>query len=79
MALLFKEVFLNKESIMSGRKQLETQLNRILALIEEAEARLGAHSVKPNLMQQLFELEEERDMLMAKLNELSSNAGEESV
>jgi hypothetical protein len=54
-------------------------LNRILALIEEAEARLGAHSVKPILMQQLFELEEERDLLMAKLNGLSLEAGEESV
>ncbi|MEJ2660393.1 MAG: hypothetical protein P8Z73_06710 [Desulfobacteraceae bacterium] len=64
---------------MSDREQLENRLNRILALIEEAEARLGAHSVKPILMQQLFELEEERDLLMAKLNGLSLEAGEESV
>jgi type II secretory pathway component PulJ len=79
MASSFNDVAINQESAMKGREQLEKRLNRILALIEEAEARLGAHSVKPNLMQQLFELEEERDMLMAKLNELSSDAGEESV
>ncbi len=56
---------------MSYRQQLEQRLERLNKLIEEAEARLGAHSVKPVLMQQLFELEEEREDLLAQLKSLS--------
>ena len=52
---------------MDDRAALEKQLNRINARIDEAEARLGAHSIKPILMQQLFELEEERAALINKL------------
>lgn len=56
---------------MTERRHLEQRLERLNALIQEAEARLGAHSVKPVLMQQLFELEEERDDLVARLGQLS--------
>ena len=56
---------------MADRRQLEQRLERLNRLIEEAEARLGAHSVKPVLMQQLFELEEERDELVSQLKRLS--------
>ena len=56
---------------MADREKLERRLHRLNALIAEAEARLGAHSVKPVLMQQLFELEEERDEIMARLKRLS--------
>jgi hypothetical protein len=56
---------------MTERRQLEQRLERLNALIQEAEARLGAHSVKPVLMQQLFELEEERDGIIARLEQLS--------
>ena len=56
---------------MADRQQLKKRLERLNTLIEEAEARLGAHSVKPVLMQQLFELEEERDELTAQLKRLS--------
>jgi len=56
---------------MAYRQQLEQRLKRLNKLIQEAEARLGAHSVKPVLMQQLFELEEERDDLTAQLKSLS--------
>ena len=52
---------------MADRKTIEKELKRINALIEEAEARLGAHSVKPVLMQRLFELEEARDALVEQL------------
>lgn len=57
---------------MVPRKTLEKELTRINALIDEAEARLGAHSVKPILMQRLFALEEERDALLAQLNEMDT-------
>ena len=61
---------------MAYRQQLKQRLERLNKLIEEAEARLGAHSVKPVLMQQLFELEEERDELMAQLKRLSDGRTE---
>lgn len=49
---------------MVSRETLEKELIRINTQINEAEARLGAHSVKPVLMQRLFELEEKRDALL---------------
>lgn len=52
---------------MPEQESIEKELHRINALIVEAEARLGAHSVKPVLMQRLFELEEERDKLLQQL------------
>jgi|GEM_PF-2264755 len=55
---------------MGEREKLENALRRLNARIDEAEARLGAHSVKPILMQQLFALEEEREDLIAQLNAL---------
>lgn len=53
---------------MVARETLENELARINVLIDEAEARLGAHSVKPILMQRLFALEEERDALLERLH-----------
>jgi hypothetical protein len=55
---------------MTDREELEKRLDRINTLIEEAESRLGAHSVKAVLMQELFALEEERDEIMNKLKRL---------
>ena len=56
---------------MVDREKLESELKRLNALIDEAEARLGAHSVKPILMQRLFELEEARDTLLEQLKAFS--------
>ncbi len=56
---------------MDTRQTLEIQLKRLNQQVDEAEARLGAHSVKPILMQRLFALEEERDALLQKLNALA--------
>ena len=61
---------------MADREQLESRLHRLNALVQEAEARLGAHSVKPVLMQQLFELEEEREELLAELGRLTGEGSE---
>jgi hypothetical protein len=52
---------------MDDREFLNSELKRLNARIDEAEARLGAHSVKPVLMQALFELEEERDAILQQL------------
>lgn len=56
---------------MKEREELEKQLERIMGLIEEAENRLGAHSVKAVLMQELLALEEERDDILERLNRLA--------
>ena len=55
---------------MEDRKALEKKLDQINTRIDEAEARLGAHSIKPILMQQLFELEEERAAILEQLQRL---------
>ena len=57
---------------MADRETLERELVQLNALVEEAEARLGAHSVKPILMQRLFDLEEARDSLKRQLERLNS-------
>jgi len=62
---------------MAYRQQLERRLEQLKKLIEEAEDRLGAHSVKPVLMQQLFELEEEREDLLAQLKRFSDPSSED--
>lgn len=57
---------------MVARETLEKELTRLNQLIDEAEARLGAHSVKPILMQRLFALEEERDAILVQLNNMDN-------
>ena len=53
---------------MADRWELEVQLNRINDLISEAEARLGAHSIKPVLMQELLSLEEKREEILERIS-----------
>jgi len=55
---------------MTDRESLEKQLERVNARIEEAESRLGAHSVKAVLMQELLDLEDEREEILNKLKRL---------
>lgn len=52
---------------MMDRQELEKQLNRLNDLIDEAEDRLGAHSVKPVLMQELLSLEEKREKILERI------------
>jgi hypothetical protein len=49
-------------------------LDLINTRIDEAEARLGAHSIKPILMQQLFALEEERAAIIEQLSHYQSHS-----
>ena len=55
---------------MEDRQYLERELQRINELIADAEGRMPAHSAKPVMMQRIFELEEERDTIVRKLNSL---------
>jgi hypothetical protein len=55
---------------MEECRLLKKKLDQINTRIDEAEVRLGAHSIKPILMQQLFELEEERAVILEQLQRL---------
>ena len=49
---------------------LEKKLKEIDKKIEDVEKRLPAHSVKPPIMTELFELEDEREALLERLKAL---------
>jgi hypothetical protein len=49
---------------------LHAELKRLDEEIEETKRRLPAHSVKPPVMMDLLSLEDERDILLKKLQEM---------
>ena len=49
---------------------LKTRLAELEAAIAETEKRLPAHSVKPPVMHELLDLEDERDSVLRELGEL---------
>ena len=55
---------------MNQIQELEKKLGELERKIRETERRLPAHSVKPPIMTELFELEDEYEALAAKLREL---------
>lgn len=59
---------------MTDLTQIKKQLARIDDLIDEAGIRLGAHSVKPVLMQELLELEEKRETLLEKIEQFRNQS-----
>jgi hypothetical protein len=50
------------------RREIEQRLQRLEERIEEVQKRLPAHSVKPPIMKELLELEDERDALLKILS-----------
>lgn len=48
---------------------IKTRLRELEAAIAEVKSRMPAHSVKPPIMHQLFELEDEYESLQEKLKE----------
>jgi len=53
---------------MDLKQALEEQLAELEARIRETEKRLPAHSVKPQIMTELFELEDEYEAMLNQLN-----------
>ena len=51
-------------------KMLEKQLKAVDEKIAEVNQRMPAHSVKPPIMMQLLELEDERDALVKQIKKL---------
>ena len=59
-------------------KRLETLKQRLAELdkaITETEQRLPAHSIKPPVMHDLLDLEDERDRLLQELAQLTLGSG----
>jgi chorismate mutase len=54
---------------------MKKKIKEIDKKIEDVEKRLPAHSVKPPIMTELFELEDAREALVKKIAELK-NAGD---
>ena len=57
---------------MEDEKALQKKIKKLEEKIRDTEGRLPAHSVKPTIMQELFELEDERDTILARLESLRS-------
>jgi hypothetical protein len=52
------------------KKNLEDKLKELDEKIAEVNKRMPAHSVKPTIMTELFELEDERDEILKQLEVL---------
>jgi hypothetical protein len=55
---------------MDRKQELKQKLEVLDKQILEAEKHLPAHSVKPPIMQEIFELEDQREAISAQLREL---------
>ena len=56
--------------MISEIDQVKERLHKLEDEIAETMRRLPAHSVKPPVMMDLLELEDERDLLLKKLGEI---------
>lgn len=56
------------------KKKLEDKLRELDERIAEVNKRMPAHSVKPTIMTELFELEDERDALEKQILELKKKS-----
>ena len=55
------------------KQELKKKIEEIERRIVETEKRLPAHSVKPPIMMELLELEDQRDALLKQLEELEAD------
>jgi hypothetical protein len=58
---------------MDRKQELKKKLEEIDRQILETEKHLPAHSVKPPIMQEIFELEDLRETILAQLKELEAS------
>ena len=59
--------------MMDQKQVLEEKLAELETKIRETEKRLPAHSVKPRIMTELFELEDEYEAVSSQLKALKRN------
>lgn len=58
-------------------KSLELKLRDLDNRIEEVQKRLPAHSAKPPIMMELFDLEDKRDAVLKELEQLKQSSTEQ--
>jgi len=58
---------------MDSKQTLEKKLAELERKIKETEKRLPAHSVKPPIMTELFELEDEYEAMLTQLKALKAS------
>ncbi len=63
---------INEENVMDQKQELQKKLEEIDKQIQETEKQLPAHSVKPPIMHELFELEDQREAIVSQLKELEA-------
>jgi len=68
--LFFKERNQSKNTMNKDINSLKIRLKELDREIQMVEKQLPAHSVKPPIMTQLFELEDERDTIFKELERL---------
>jgi hypothetical protein len=61
---------------MDQKQKLKKKLVELERKIKETEKRLPAHSVKPPIMTELFELEDEYEAVLAQLKALKADQPE---
>ena len=61
------------------KQAIKARMKEIEAAIAEVKGRLPAHSVKPPIMHELLDLEDEFDMLLKKLNQTSIEGDSETT
>jgi hypothetical protein len=60
--------------MVNQKQALEEKLAELEIKIRETEKRLPAHSVKPQIMTEIFELEDEYEAVSAQLKSLKTKA-----
>ena len=63
----------HEENVMDQKQELQKKLEEIDKQIQETEKQLPAHSVKPPIMQEIFELEDQREAIVVQLKELEAS------
>ena len=58
----------------SELKELAEKLKKINEEIAEVKKRMPAHSIKPPIMMELFALEDERDVIEKKIQQIKKDA-----
>jgi len=56
-------------------KFLQNKLSELEKKIKEVKKRMPAHSIKPPIMMEMFELEDERDLVEKQILELAGRKG----
>ncbi len=63
-------------AIMNTLEELKQKLQELERAIAESKKRIPPHSVKPPVMMDLFDLEDQYDEILKKINKLKQNSNQ---